>query len=97
MEATARLHGRLGNQMFQYAAARSLAERLCVPVALDRREALARGEGVLTRVFDLKLVEPAPLPPPRREAPLRYLLLALALSVLTSTSMTLSEASLRLS
>ena len=60
-----RLHGRLGNQMFQYAAARALAALLDVPVALDSREAVARGEGVLTRVFDLPL-DPAPaLPPPR--------------------------------
>ncbi|MDE4145697.1 MAG: alpha-1,2-fucosyltransferase [Pseudophaeobacter sp. bin_em_oilr2.035] len=71
---TARLHGRLGNQMFQYAAARALAERLGVAVALDSREAVRRGEGVLTRVFDLDLTEPAPLPPLKQEAPLRYAL-----------------------
>ncbi len=61
----ARLHGRLGNQMFQYAAARGLAARLGVPVALDSREAIARGEGVLTRVFDLPLTPANPLPPAR--------------------------------
>ena len=71
---TARLHGRLGNQMFQYAAARALAERLGVAVALDSREAVRRGEGVLTRVFDLDLTDPAPLPPQKKEAPLRYAL-----------------------
>ncbi|WP_072506529.1 alpha-1,2-fucosyltransferase [Phaeobacter porticola] len=69
-----RLHGRLGNQMFQYAAARALAERLGVGLALDSREAEARGEGVLTRVFDLDLVRPAPLPPLRQTTPLRYAL-----------------------
>ena len=69
---TARLHGRLGNQMFQYAAARGLAARHGVPVALDMREALARGEGVLTRVFDLPLAESDSLPPPRNHEPLRY-------------------------
>lgn len=69
----ARLHGRLGNQMFQYAAARRLAARLGVPVALDARGALARGEGVLTRVFDLPLSDPGPLPPLRRETPLAYI------------------------
>ena len=66
-----RLHGRLGNQMFQYAAARGLAMRLGTQVALDTRGVLARGEGVLTRVFDLPLVDPAPLPPPRQQK-LRY-------------------------
>lgn len=68
-----RLHGRLGNQMFQYAAARALAARHGVPVALDPREALRRKEGVLTRVFDLPVAEPGSLPPNRHNAPLRYL------------------------
>ena len=64
-----RLHGRLGNQMFQYAAAAGLAARVGTRVALDTRSAELRGERVLTRVFDLKLVEPAPLPPPCRARP----------------------------
>lgn len=67
-----RLHGRLGNQMFQYAAARALAARLGTQVALDARGALMRGEGVLTRVFDLPLAEPVELPPARHATPLRY-------------------------
>ncbi len=67
-----RLHGRLGNQMFQYAAARALAVRLETQVALDARGACHRGEGVLTRVFDLPLGDPPHLPPARHEAPLRY-------------------------
>ncbi len=71
---TTRLHGRLGNQMFQYAAARGLALRLGVPVALDARDTLRRGEGVLTRVFDLPLAEPARLPPDRKEHLLAYAL-----------------------
>jgi hypothetical protein len=70
----ARLHGRLGNQMFQYAAARSLAARLGTGVALDTRGAIHRGEGVLTRVFDLALATPAHLPPVRHENPARYAL-----------------------
>jgi len=69
-----RLHGRLGNQMFQYAAAAGLAARRGTQVALDARGAIARGEGVLTRVFDLSLVDPAPLPPLKSEAPVRYAL-----------------------
>ncbi|WP_424987280.1 alpha-1,2-fucosyltransferase [Microbulbifer sp. S227A] len=69
---TTRLHGRLGNQMFQYAAARGLAARLGTGVALDTRLARSRGEGVLTRVFELPLTDPANLPPLKSEAPLRY-------------------------
>ena len=71
---TTRLHGRLGNQMFQYAAARGLAARMGVAVALDTREALRRGEGVLTRVFDLPLAEPLSLPPDRHDRLLAYAL-----------------------
>ena len=69
---TTRLHGRLGNQMFQYAVARGLAARRGSDVALDPREAEARGEGVLTRVFDLPLVQPVALPPLKRQSFLRY-------------------------
>ena len=70
----ARLHGRLGNQMFQYAAARALASRLDTRVVLDARGAVRRGEGVLTRVFNLPVADPGQLPPARHEAPLRYAL-----------------------
>lgn len=67
-----RLHGRLGNQMFQYAAAAGLAARLGTTVAIDSREAIARGEGVLTRVFDLPLTDPDTLPPLKSQNPIRY-------------------------
>ena len=67
-----RLHGRLGNQMFQYAAAAGLAARLGTQVALDARGTIARGEGVLTRVFDLPVVGPDPLPPLKSDGLLRY-------------------------
>ncbi len=69
-----RLHGRLGNQMFQYAAAAALAARHATQVALDPREALARGEGVLTRVFDLPLAPTPALPPTKRDSLLGYAL-----------------------
>ena len=68
----ARLHGRLGNQMFQYAAARGLAARLGVEFALDDRRAIHKGEGVLTRVFDLDLATPDSLPPAQHERLLAY-------------------------
>lgn len=67
-----RLHGRLGNQMFQYAAAAGLAARLNVPVGLDSRLAVSRGEGVLTRVFDLNVMNPAPLPPLKSDGFVKY-------------------------
>ena len=69
-----RLHGRLGNQMFQYAAARALALRVNTDVALDIRGALHRGEGVLTRVFDLDLGPHTGLPPAKHENLLGYAL-----------------------
>lgn len=58
--------------MFQYAAARGLAARRNTGVALDGREARVRGEGVLTRVFDLPLEDQQDLPPLKRDALLRY-------------------------
>jgi len=69
-----RLHGRLGNQMFQYAAARGLAARRGTGVVLDSRGAVHRGEGVLTRVFDLPVEAPSDLPPARHESALAYYL-----------------------
>ncbi len=68
-----RLHGRLGNQMFQYAAARALAERLDTRVVLDDRTALHKGDGTLLRVFDLPDLATAPLPPAKHQRALAYL------------------------
>lgn len=67
-----RLHGFLGNQMFQYAAAADLAARLGVAVALDVRSAQAKGQGDLRDVFDLPVVTPAHLPPSKEDRPLAY-------------------------
>jgi hypothetical protein len=69
---TARLHGRLGNQMFQYAAALGLAARHGTDVAIDSRLAERRNEGVLTRVFDLDLASPRKLPPLKQDSALGY-------------------------
>lgn len=67
-----RLHGRLGNQMFQYAAGAALAHRLGVSLALDWRRAEVRGEGRLTDVFDLPVARPDRMPPGQDAQPLRY-------------------------
>jgi hypothetical protein len=60
-----RLKGRLGNQMFQYAAGRALALRLGVDVALDNRVYEDRGPCALD-VFKIVAVEP-----PRERLPSR--------------------------
>ncbi|TNF60116.1 MAG: alpha-1,2-fucosyltransferase [Rhodobacteraceae bacterium] len=65
-----RLHGRLGNQMFQYAAGRALAERHGVPLVLDRR-ALDPAWVTVADVFRLELSQGS-LPPSRSEGLLRY-------------------------
>lgn len=67
-----RLHGRLGNQMFQYAAGRALALRLGVEVALDFRSIASLGRHAITQAFDLPLATPDSLPPHKDDAPLRY-------------------------
>lgn len=67
-----RLHGFLGNQMFQYAAAADVAARLGVQVALDPRSAMAKGQGNLRDVFDLPVVTPAHLPPDKGKRPIAY-------------------------
>ncbi len=69
-----RLHGGLGNQMFQYAAGAALAARLDVPLALDPRPAAAKDQGDLRAIFDLPLAEPDHLPPDRDARPLAYAL-----------------------
>ena len=69
-----RLHGGLGNQMFQYAAGATLAARLDVPLALDPRPAAAKDQGDLREIFDLPLQPPDHLPPDRDSQPLRYAL-----------------------
>ena len=67
-----RLHGRLGNQMFQYAAGAALAHRVGVPLALDWRRADAKGEGRLTDIFDLPVAKPERMPPGQDARPLAY-------------------------
>lgn len=71
------LNGGLGNQMFQYACGRSLADRLGVEFALDLRhfDGNAQYEFTLDR-FNLRHrpIETTKLPPDRHKAPMRYLL-----------------------
>lgn len=69
-----RLHGRTGNQMFQYAVGRAVSLRLGVGLVMDDRLALARGEQSLTRVFELPLEKPNSMPPSKHDRPLAYTL-----------------------
>ncbi|PHO05006.1 alpha-1,2-fucosyltransferase [Rhodobacteraceae bacterium 4F10] len=68
----ARLFGGLGNQMFQYAAGKSLAERLGAELALDFRIIDERGTRRLTEVFDLDIVPATNLPATKHENLLKY-------------------------
>lgn len=67
-----RLLARLGNQMFQYAAGRGLAARLGVDFTVDPRRAVHKGDGVLTRVFELDWATPENMPRAQHERPLAY-------------------------
>ena len=67
-----RFHGRTGNQMFQYAAARALALHHGVEIALDDRLAISRGERSITRVFSLARANNPTLPPLQKDQELRY-------------------------
>ncbi|MGR3551127.1 alpha-1,2-fucosyltransferase [Pseudooceanicola sp.] len=68
-----RFHGRTGNQMFQYAAARALALTRGTEVVLDDRYAVSRGERSITRIWDLPVVE-AQMPPSKHDRPVANLL-----------------------
>lgn len=69
-----RLHGRLGNQLFEYAAARGLAALHNTDVALDDRMLRAMGDKPAEQHFFWKTVAPDRLPPDRFKSPLRYAL-----------------------
>ncbi len=68
----ARLFGGLGNQMFQYAAGRAMANRLGTDLALDFRTIKANGTRPLTEVFDLDFVTAPTLPPAKHQSLLGY-------------------------
>mgnify|MGYP003647003254 FL=1 len=59
-----RFLGYTGNQMFQYAIARSLALRLGTDVVIDDRRALAKNMGSICNLFDLPYQRPMQMPPP---------------------------------
>lgn len=67
-----RLHGRMGNQLFEYAAARGLASRLGVDVALDERMLSRMNDAPARPHFAWRTTEPANLPPSRWNRPLAY-------------------------
>ncbi len=71
----ARLHGGLGNQLFQYAAGRSLALRLGVPLGLDERRLEPLGLRSARGHFAWQVAAPPfALPPDRGESLARYAL-----------------------
>lgn len=69
-----RLHGGLGNQMFQYAAGRALAARHGTSLALDTRTIDKQGMRSLTQVFDLTTVLAEALPPSKQDGVAQYAL-----------------------
>lgn len=85
------LDGGLGNQMFQYAAAKSVAVRVGMPLALDLRPLVQRG-GRAYGLGDFSLGEDTELltegPPPRRAGRLQRLF-----SHLTGGTQTFEESS----
>ncbi len=69
-----RLHGRMGNQLFEYAAARGLADRLGTEVAVDERMLARMGDRPARPHFNWSISTPAKLPPFRYKQPFGYLL-----------------------
>jgi hypothetical protein len=70
----ARLFGGLGNQLFQYAAGRALADHLGCDLALDRRSLNAAQSKALDHFADARHVSPGHLPPAKSDGLLRYVL-----------------------
>lgn len=69
----ARLHGGLGNQLFQYAAGRALALRHGTVLALDPRDALRKREIFHPALHHFAVVHAGNVPlPPGRDRPLAY-------------------------
>lgn len=69
---TVRLHGRMGNQLFEYAAARALADARGTDVAVDERMLNHMGDASARAHFAWSVQDSA-LPPFRYERPLAYL------------------------
>lgn len=70
----ARLFGGLGNQLFQYAAGRALADHLGCDLALDRRALEGGQSDVLGHFAHARHVTPDSLPPAKSDGLLRYAL-----------------------
>ncbi len=73
-----RLHGGMGNQLFQYAAGRALAARLGAELAIDARALAVKGNRPCGPHFAWNGRTDAPLPPARHEGLLRHGLWRLA-------------------
>ena len=67
-----RLHGGLGNQLFQYAAGRALTDRLGVDLVTDDRILPVKGLRPCGVHFNWRLVQASKLPPMKSDGLLRY-------------------------
>ncbi|MGB7243614.1 MAG: alpha-1,2-fucosyltransferase [Sulfitobacter sp.] len=67
-----RLHGGLGNQLFQYAAGRALALRHRTGLAIDDRILPEIGFRLCQQHFDWKVKTPSKLPPVKSDGLIRY-------------------------
>lgn len=69
-----RIHGRLGNQLFEYAAARGLAARHNTDVVVDERTLARMGDAPARPHFHWRVRPAGSLPPDRYDAPVSYYL-----------------------
>lgn len=68
----ARLFGGIGNQLFQYAAGRALADRLGTDLALDTRYVGGDGADCFAHFAQARFLRGADLPPAKSDGWLRY-------------------------
>lgn len=71
---TSRLFGGTGNQLFQYAAGRALADHLGADLALDSRYVGGARADCFGHFAHARLIRPTALPPAKTERALRYAL-----------------------
>jgi len=69
---TVRLFGGAGNQLFQYAAGRALADRLNCPLAIDARYLSGERDDCFGHFANARLTRNIALPPAKQDGALRY-------------------------